>query len=338
MPETRTKIVQDIDKIGKTRWNMFTEAVSETSLYNTYEWLKTLQTGEGMPARHAVVEKENTLIGALPSFISQMGNTPFYRLDSSRPGFGGPLLLHDRKQTLRDLLRAIENQITGKIIGHRIISNNLAHLKLGKILTQNGYQLQVNNLNVVFELSGTWNQVLGRMKKNRRYEIKRANSEEISEPPLTKDTLAKFTECYDLVLKRHNAKMLKPQFYTVLADQFKDKAKIFTAQLDEEMIGGYLLLLDEPRNTALALLGGIPEITKNSSYTNSLFKRMFEYTREQGLDYIEFGSVPTDIEDGLYQFKESFGGIDYPVYCWEKGNIIHKTLKTGAKFVKRKSN
>jgi predicted N-acyltransferase len=333
MSDYLIRTIYDIDEIGKKRWNNFVHQVPYNTIFSSYEWLNTLQNGENLLARHAVIEKEKNIMGVLPCFISQLGNTPFNRLDSNRPGFGGPLIIHDRKKTLRDLLKVTGNQIKGRIISHRILSNTLRHLNLNKVLNQNGYRLTVNNINTVFDLSGSWSQVLERMKKNRRYEIKRANTEEINELEFTPKNITKFIECSNKVLTRHNARLLRPKFYSLLAEQFEDRAKIFTVMNDKSIIGGYLVLVDKDRNTTRVLIGGIPDVKTHTRYTPSLFRRIFEFTREKGIEYVEFGSAPADFEDGLYRFKESFGGKDYPVYSWEKGNLLWKSIKGGVKIL-----
>lgn len=327
-------IIKDIEDIGKNRWNNFIEQVPGYTIYNTYEWIKTLQDGEHMPARHSVVEKNNTLIGALPCFISPLHGTPFSRLDSSRPGFGGPLLLHERQETMKKIIKQVRIQLGSRVINHRILSNNLTHLKLNNLLQKNGYNLKINNVNVVFNLTGTWKQVLEKMKKNRRNEIKNADSEEVNELPLSHQNLNRFMDCQNRVLERHQAPKLQPGFYTELAAQLKDRVMMFGVEKDQKLIGGYLLLIDEPRRTARVLIGGIPDIKNYSKHTNSLFKKMFEYTREKNLSLIEFGGAPADLSDGMYRFKESFGGTDYPIYCWETGNFLWDIVKLGSKVLR----
>ena len=287
-----------------------------------------------MPARHHIVYKDKNIVGALPCFISQFGNTPFRRLDSSRPGFGGPLLLNDRKNTLEKLLKQASKYISNTVIGHRVISNNLNHLKFNKIFFHSGYRLRVDNINVVISLEESWNEIYSRMKKSRRYEIKRANTEEVIELEHTTKNIDQLIEINNQVLKKHKARLLKDTFYHALMDQFGEKAKIFAVKKDETVIGGYLLLEDQPKNTLRALLGGIPDIEKYSHHTADLFAKMFQYGKENEYKFLELGGVPTDIEDGLYRFKESLGGTDYPIYCWEKGNLIHSTLKTALKYLR----
>lgn len=328
--------IKKIENIGETKWNHFTDLTQEKSIYSSYEWLYSLENGEKLPARHQIVTKDNTIIGALPCFISRLGNTIFKRLDSSRPGFGGPLLVHDRENTLTQLLKQTANQLSGTLIGHRILSNNPKHLKLNNILKKNGYRLRIDNICVIYSLEEPWTEIYQRMKKNRRYEMKKANIEEVRDLEHTEENLVQFIQLNHRIHKRHNAKLLQDSFYRMLVTQFGDRAKIFGAYAEEEMIGGYLVLEDHQRSTLRVLLGGIPEIKKFSNHNNNLFAKMFQYGKDNDFKYLEVGSAPSDIRDGLYRFKESLGGMDYPVYCWEKGNIIHSTLKQGSRFLNRR--
>ncbi|MBT4319311.1 hypothetical protein HOD50_01630 [Candidatus Bathyarchaeota archaeon] len=320
-------IINDLDDLGKNKWNGFVEQVPDYTIYNTYGWVKALQEGEQLQGRHVIVEKDGVIIGALPCFISSIRGTPFKRLDSNRPGSGGPLLLHDKEKTLNKISRKIKSLLRGTIISHRILSINHSHLSLNKLLSEQRYYLTINNVDTVYNLTGTWKQVLGRMSKNRRREIKNADSGKVTELSIEPDNINRFNISYAKVLSRHGARPLQPGFIQEIAHQFPDKAKLFTVEENEVTIGGYLVIIDEPNNMIRAVAGGIPDIHQYSKHSNNLFRKLLEYTKEHGFSYLDVGGSPADISNGLYRFKKSFGGTDYPIYCWQTGNLVWDMLR-----------
>ena len=50
---------------------------------------------------------------------------------------------------------------------------------------------------------------------------------------------------------------------------------------------------------------------------------------------MDFGGSPADFRDGLFSYKDNFNSINYPIYTWEKGNIVWDIIRKGNQVMNR---
>jgi len=161
-------VVDSVRDVEKTQWNEIVERSSRGSVFHRYEWLEAIETGLGYTPRHLVVTKDGNTIGGMPNFVVEIEKTPFDRLSSLYPGFGGPLLPTDTKDSLERVIEAIPRLCRGRTIVHQIRGLDMSYLRYNDALQTHGYRPYRRECRFLLDLTRSYDEIREGMSRSRR--------------------------------------------------------------------------------------------------------------------------------------------------------------------------
>lgn len=323
------KVVHDIDEIGKRRWNNFLRQSPASNAFHSYEWLKSLQDGEGLPARHFVCFKSGTIIGVFPHFLTPIRMLPFSRLDGYRPGCGGPIVVYDERNVMDAFMEGVRKELSGRVINHRVVLNEPYFIRYNQYFIEHGYELDVSRSSVYLPLDGGLDTVLGNMSKKRRQSFKNIRDFDVRVVEKTADDISTFYGIHSVIMEKYGVPAFKPSLYQALAEQFGDKMVLFMANVDGETIGAYLLIEDEYKNSIRCVFGGVLPDKLKTGCNDSMHRSIIEYAVDRGYSEINLGGANASFENGLFTYKEDLGTKLRQIYLWSCGGSLWSVLKMG---------
>ncbi|QRV14575.1 GNAT family N-acetyltransferase [Haloterrigena salifodinae] len=324
-------LYDSIRSISASRWNDVVERSTCGSVFHRYEWLEAVETGLGQTPRHLVVEKDGNLIGLLPNFVVDIEKTPFRRLSSSYPGFGGPLATTDVAESLSLLTETVPDLCSGRTVVHQIRGLDTKYLRYNNVLQSEGYEPYRRECRFVLDLTGGYDEVFDGMSGTRRRGIERGKDGdyEIVEEELTQPTLERFHRVYEQVMDRVDGDAYPLSFFERLLDM-RERLLLLTIRIDGEYAGGFLELLDEQRSSIHGFFAAVPEEYFGDHASELLYDYVIRWGIDNGYDTYDFGSTNANFENGVFRFKEGFGGRIVPILVWERGcSPLWNVLKAG---------
>ncbi|MDS0475285.1 GNAT family N-acetyltransferase [Natrinema sp. 1APR25-10V2] len=328
------QVVDSVDAVGKSEWNGIVERSSRGSVFHRYEWVDAIETGLGYPARHQVVRKDGNAIGLLPNFVVGIEKTPFNRLSSLYPGFGGPLLPTDTKASLERVIETAPELCRGRTIVHQLRGLDTSYLRYNDELQRHGYRPYRRECRFLLDLTKGHDRIRGEMSRSRRRGIERGRETdyEIVEEELTRENLRRFHRTYERVMDRVGGDVYPFSFFEEL-QAMDDRLLLLTVRIDGEYAGGMLELLDDERDAIHGFFAAVPREYFDDHASELLYDHVFQWGIENGYATYDFGSTNTDFEDGVFRFKEGFGGTAVPVLVWERGcSPLWKLVRAGRSF------
>ncbi|WP_222917133.1 GNAT family N-acetyltransferase [Natrinema sp. SYSU A 869] len=313
-------VVDSIRDVGKAEWNGIVERSSRGSVFHRYEWLNAIETGLGYTPRHLEVTKDGNTIGGMPNFVVEIEKTPFNRLSSLYPGFGGPLLPTDTTESLERVSKAIPKLCRGRTIVHQIRGLDMSYLRYNDTLQSNGYQPYRRECRFLLDLTKGRDEILADMSRTRRRGIEHGQDVdyEIVEEEITRENLQRFYSTYERVMDRVGGEVYPFSFFEAL-QTMDDRLLLLTIRIDGEYAGGMLELLDEERDSIHGFFAAVPREYFDDHASELLYDHVFQWGIDHGYETYDFGSTNTDFEDGVFRFKEGFGGRAVPILIWERG-------------------
>ncbi|QLG49034.1 lipid II:glycine glycyltransferase FemX [Natrinema halophilum] len=324
-------VVDTVKDIGKTEWNGIVERSSRGSVFHRYEWLEAIEEGLGYTPRHLVITKDGNKIGGMPNFVVEIEKTPFKRLSTLYPGFGGPLVPTDTSESLTQLTEAVPNLCGGTTIVHQIRGLDTSYLRYNDLLQSQGYRPFRRECRFLVDLTKGHDEILADMSRTRRRGIERGRDGDydIVETEITPANLRRFYRTYERVMNRVGGDAYPFSFFDQL--RAMDSHLLFlTIQIDGEYAGGMLEVLDDQRDSIHGFFAAVPRAYFDDHASELLYDYVFRWGIENGYETYDFGSTNADFEDGVYRFKEGFGGRAEPVLIWERGcSPLWKLIKAG---------
>ncbi|WP_440764267.1 lipid II:glycine glycyltransferase FemX [Natronorubrum sp. DTA7] len=325
------RVLETIRAKSAGQWNDVVERATCGSVFHRYEWLEAIETGLGYTPRHLVVEKDGNLIGLLPNFVVDIEKTPFKRLSSVYPGFGGPLVTTDVDETLSLLTDAVPDLCTGRTVVHQIRALDTKYLRYNNRLQSTGYEPYRRECRFLLDLTRGYDDIWNEMSRTRRRGIEHGRDAdyEIVEEELTRSNLERFHRVYSRVMDRVDGDVYPRSFFEQLLSM-RDRLLLLTIRIDGEYAGGFLELLDEDRSSIHGFFAAVPQAYFDDHASELLYDHVIRWGIENGYETYDFGSTNSSFEDGVFRFKEGFGGRLIPILVWERGcNPLWRVLKTG---------
>ncbi|SEW13257.1 lipid II:glycine glycyltransferase FemX [Natrinema salifodinae] len=324
-------VVDTVRDVGKEQWNGIVDRSSRGSVFHRYEWLDAIETGLNYTPRHLVVTKDGNRIGLMPNFVVEIEKTPFNRLSSLYPGFGGPLLPTDPKESLECIVETVPKLCRGTTIVHQIRGLDTSYLRYNDALQSWGYRPFRRECRFLLDLTKGHEQLLEDMSRTRRRGIERGRDAdyEIVEEELTRENLQRFYRTYERVMDRVDGDVYPFSFFEQL-QAMESRFLLLTIRIDGEYAGGMLEVLDDEHDAVHGFFAAVPREYFDDHASELLYDHVFQWGIEHGYETYDFGSTNTDFEDGVYRFKEGFGGRAVPVLVWERGcSPLWKLVKAG---------
>ncbi|AEH38747.1 GNAT family N-acetyltransferase [Halopiger xanaduensis] len=312
--------VDSIRAVDRSRWNDVVRGARCGSVFHRYEWLEAIETGLGHPAKHLLVEKDGNLIGLLPNVVVDIEKTPFQRLSSAYPGFGGPVITTDIAESLSLLADAVPDLCTGRTIVHQIRGLDTDYLRYNNTLQAEGYRPYRRECRFEIDLSRGYEAVKDGMSKGRRRGIRKGKEtdHEIVEAELTRANVERFYRSYRRVMDRVGGDIYPFSFFEALRGM-ESRVLLLTLRIEGEYAGGCLQLLDEEQNAVHGFFAAVPREYYDDHASELLYDRVVQWGIDRGYETYDLGSTNASFEDGVYRFKEGFGGQPIPILVWERG-------------------
>lgn len=330
------EVIDSIEEVECEKWNNFLEQTRFSDIFHTHEWLRALEEGADLVPRHILVTKSGGVLGCMPNFIERIRPTHFKRLSSLRPGHGGPVILSHEKKVLDAMMEEVDELCGGflsrRVFSHRIFSSNTDYLRYVHYLKDRGYSLRVDYSVLRFDLSLGWDDILEGMDKTRRYNMKKEPDEgiKIYDDEIEDKIIPEFSNTYRTVLKRVGGIIYPQKLYRKIGTIMGDKARIFMAKKNNVFCGGWIGLLDYKTDTLRLVFGGVLKEFFKYNLPELMMRYVIKWGIKKGFKYLDYGGMKSDFNDGLFKFKDHFGGEILPFLHWEKGhttipwNILEK--------------
>lgn len=313
-------VVDTLDAVSESEWNDIVDRSPRASVFHRYEWLDAVEAGLEYTPKHLVVEKDGNTIGLFPNFVRDLPMTPFRRLSSVFPGLGGPLLPTDLQESLPLVLDAIPDLCSGRTIVHEIRARDPSYLRYHDALRSRGYRPYLGECRHLIDLTNGWDEILADMSRSRRKAIERGreNDYEIVEEEITAANLERFRQTYERVMDRVDGEVYPKRFFQELP-KLRDRLLLVTIRIDGEYAGGMLELLDDEQSAVYGFLSAVPEEYFDDNASELLYEYVLRWGIENGYETYDFGSSRPDYDDGLFMYKQGFGGAVVPSLIWERG-------------------
>ncbi len=312
--------VETIQAIDRDRWNTVVERSDLGTVFHRYEWLDAIETGVGHQPYHLLVEKDTNPVGVFPNFVVPIPKTPFTRLSSIYPGFGGPLLTTDVGESLSLVLDTAAERCTGTTIVHEIRASNPDFLRYNDRLEERGYEAGRMGGRFVLTLTKGYDQLRSEMDSSKRRAIRRGQEtdHEIVEEAATVETLERFYHVYLRQMDRVGGDAFPFAFFERLV-AMDDRILQLGLRVEGEYVGGFLLLRNDEQSTLHCYFASVLESAFEYHGSELLYAHAIQWAIDHGYDTFDFGGSGADFEDGAFSFKEGFGGTLLPNCFWECG-------------------
>ncbi|MFX1518981.1 MAG: lipid II:glycine glycyltransferase FemX [Promethearchaeota archaeon] len=301
-------ICNDIDE---NEWNSVVRNSKDGSIFHTIDWVNLLEKEYGEKVLIGAW-LNGKLVGVFPSIISCMDSyTTHIRSYTLTYEHGGPISINADPQIIRGMVLKFEEIAKDKADKATIVTP--CNWNFTPELERVGFSKRLESTFIV-DLKKPINELWQNIKKGTKRSVKKAQKNRITIRSATKRS--EMETYYNMFVETMNRAGIDPSsrsntFYYGIWDQLCEKgsAKIFFAELNDEIISGKLLFLFGKTITAFCS-GTISEY--RIYQPNSLLAwHVIEWGHKNGYEYFDLGGG-TNVPN-LYEFKRSWGGdlIDY---------------------------
>ncbi|WP_313696276.1 GNAT family N-acetyltransferase [Halorarum halobium] len=318
--------------VNENQWNHVVSQSERGTLFHRHEWIRALEDGFEEEGRHVVVEKKGNPVAVLPNVLRELplpdtvtdplpSDPPLRMVTSSSPGFGGPLLLTDERESLDLLFDGLESSVGRGVVFHRLESHDLTNVRYGQQLQGRGYEPTFHTCLFVLDIDGDWESVRSRMDKERRKDLREAHEQEYRvEVSRLGDDLDATYEPYVANMERVDGTVLPRAFLESLAEEFGDRVRVFTAVVDGREVGRYVHLLDEEASVLHHWLSAVPDASNYQYHPSELLhEHAIKFGMEHGFDEYGFGKTGAHFRNSVFGFKQKYGARAVPLFSMEKG-------------------
>ncbi|WP_082230579.1 GNAT family N-acetyltransferase [Haloprofundus marisrubri] len=315
------EIHRTIESVPRERWDRVVEQSPHGSVFHRYRWLAAVERGCAESGRYVVAEDDdNDPVGVFASTVDSLPMTPFERLCSPDPGFGGPVVASDEDETLDALLDGAEHVCGDDIVAHVFRTVDESAVRYQRRLQERGYSQTVASCRFVVDLADGWESVYDRMSSSRRRAIRSGHKADVhvEDAVPDRDDLRAFHGGYSRVMDRVDGDAYPQSFFEELA-AMDGRVRQFSLEADGEPAGSILVLVDDEQSTVHYFFSAVERDHFEYNASELLHEGAIKWGIENGYRYYDFGETSPDFRDGLFRFKERFGGRVVPTLSWERG-------------------
>lgn len=305
--------------INETEWNFVVEQADMSSIFHTYEWIAAVEDGLGYAPKHLLVRKDSNLIAVYPNFEIEFDRIPMKRLISLSPGFGGPIATTDKVQCFSMLSERIPDVSSTRTIVHTIRAKAPEYLGYNNLLKTHGYRPIQDGCRFLLSLANGYEEVIANMRRDRRRNIEQAHDEnyELVVEALTDDSIQQFYRVYAQAMDRVGGSTFPRSFFTAL-QRMQSQVLLLTLRIDGEYAGGAIELLNEAEGYIHGWLMAVSAEYFDNHASELLYDGVIQWGIENGYETYDLGYTTSDMTNGLFTYKKSYGGELVPNFHWEK--------------------
>lgn len=318
MTNLETKVYSSIDAVNQSQWNNLVGNSDRGSLFQSYLWLSSLESTLDVEPRHIVVSKDGNPIGVLPNFLTNVPVASIQKLESLPFGSGGPVISSNESNVLPLLLDKVEQICSGFILRHEIISQKDGYMRYSKPLMNRGYKPQQTHCRFLIDLTQSWSEIKNSMSSERRNLIRKAIEQDFSvmREPLTTENLYSFHKDYKATMDRVNTSPYPLQFFQQLSIDISNRISLVRAYVKGELVGSHFYVEDGDR--IIHLFSGIKEDYFEYYPSELIHRHVIKNHSKEKIKKYDFGSTAASFDNGLFKYKQSYGGRLVPNLHWEK--------------------
>jgi predicted N-acyltransferase len=327
-------VYDTIQEVNSGQWNHVVTQSGRGSVYHRYEWIKSVEEGLGLTGKHTVVSKKGNPIAVFPNFLTNVrlpGEVErklpdsllaqISELSSLRPGYGGPVIQTNESEVLELFLERLEKTGGKKTISHYLRSASLENVRYANRLEQEGYKPNVSRCKIILDVTQDIDDIRSSMDKGRRQNIRKAknNDPKVYSEELSEKSLEEFYRGYEATMDRVESDPYPFNFFEELAENLRDSLLLVAVDVDGETVGRHLCVVDDIQRTVSYEFASVFEDNFEYYPSDLIHEFTIKWCREEGYDEYDLGPTPSDFNDGLFSYKEQYGGEVVPILIWERG-------------------
>ncbi|WP_224447685.1 lipid II:glycine glycyltransferase FemX [Haloprofundus salilacus] len=314
------EIHHSIESVPKRQWNHVVEQSPHGSVFHRYRWLAAVERGRDETVRHVLVVSDDAPVAVFPNVVESIPMTPFERLSSPVPGFGGPVIATNEGDALDALLDAVKSACEDGIVAHAFRTLDEETVRYQRRLEERGYWQTLASCRFVVDLGDGWESIRDGMSSSRQRAIRTGHKADfrVRDEVPDRERLGSFYQGYRRVMDRVDGDAYPRSFFEELASM-DDRLRLFSLEVDDDPAGSLLYLVDEEQSTMHYFFSAVERDHFEHNASELLHEHAMKWGIERGYRYYDFGETSPDFRDGLFRFKERFGGRAVPTLSWERG-------------------
>ncbi|EMA71066.1 hypothetical protein C462_08100 [Halorubrum distributum JCM 13916] len=149
---------------------------------------------------------------------------------------------------------------------------------------------------------------------------------------ITTEVLEEFYRGYEATMDRVESEPYSFRFFEELADNLEDSLLLIAADVDGDTVGRHLCIVDDVRGTVNYEFASVFEENFDYYPSDLMHEYAIKWAQERDYDKYDLGPTPSDFEDGLFNYKEQYGGSVVPLLVWERGTSplwsLYETMRS----------
>lgn len=334
MSELSIRVRDSIEAVDEKQWNHVVEQSDRGTIYHRTGWIRAVESSLKLDGKHVIVEKSGSPIGVFPNVFTDVRlpsgvsrqlpdsvTDTLTELSSLQPGFGGPVFQSDETAALDRSLDELERACGPTTLSHYVRVPQSSYVRYAEHFEARGYRPSVSRCRFTVDLEREYEDIVAAMDKDRRYNLRKAreNDAEVVVEPLTTSTIREFYDVYESAMERVGSEPQPFALFEQLVAFFDDSIRIVSVEIDGEIVGRHFYLLDHDQATIRHEFSAVS--AENFEYYPSelIHEHMMQWGQAEGYRTYDFGATPSNHEDGLFSYKNQYGGSVRPVLTWERG-------------------
>jgi lipid II:glycine glycyltransferase (peptidoglycan interpeptide bridge formation enzyme) len=191
----------------------------------------------------------------------------------------------------------------------------------------------------MISLSVDWEKIKSDMHKDRRYAIRKAHEQsfEVTKCGAEPGHLDSFYDRYERTMDRVDGVKYPKKFFELLNRKLNSSVQLYRASVEESVVGFHMYLFDDSQSIITHLFSGVDEQDFQYYPSELIHRHVIEDGVDSDYEYYNFGETLADHEDGIFQYKQKFGGAIQPTPVWRRpvglsGRGLHRarmSIETG---------